>query len=76
MSRYSNNNFHHNINVGVNMISQSMPAEVVFSAMKMEGINAPAGMLSAAQFPVYSKIWGLSRSRTLVPRNIFLRIKT
>jgi len=51
MSQTENNNFIHNIRMGVRMIEGGMDPDLASSALKVAGINAPAAMLAAAAIP-------------------------
>jgi hypothetical protein len=51
MSQFHNNNFLHNIRVGVRMIQQGMHPDVASLALAKEDINAPSQLLAAAAQP-------------------------
>lgn len=51
MSQFHNNNFLHNLRVGVRMIHEGMHPDVASLALSKEGIDAPAPLLEAAARP-------------------------
>ena len=51
MSQFQNNNFLHNVRVGVGMVQQGMHPEVVSLALAKENINAPWQLLACAAQP-------------------------